>query len=124
MYAVMEETKKVCERNCQDYEALAQMTGKTITQIEADTTAPDAPALHKLSDSMSAEFDGGNITLYNTCAYNARRIVIITSEEMRELLTLYIDGCCPVCLEKIPQGDIVCNDCLEDARTARWLGPC
>ena len=44
MYDVMEETRKVCERNRRDYEAIAKLTGKTIAEIEADTTAPDKAA--------------------------------------------------------------------------------
>jgi len=37
----MERINVVCERNRRDYETLARMTGKTIAEIEADTTAPD-----------------------------------------------------------------------------------
>ena len=82
---------------------------------------PRKENLYKLSNSMGAEFDGGNIVLYDTRAYSAKRITVLTSEEMRALLTLYTDGCCPVCLKEIPEGDIVCDDCLEDARNMRRL---
>ena len=85
---------------------------------------PDHPGLHHLSDDMGVEFHGDNVVLYDIRAYSPRRLVVITPEEIAALLSLCADGCCPVCLEEIAQGDIICNDCLEDARTARWLGPC
>lgn len=46
---VLERIAKVRERNRQEYEALAQMAGKTIAEIEADLTAPD-PRLEKGED--------------------------------------------------------------------------
>lgn len=64
MYAVMEEIERVRERNRRDYEALAQMTGKTIAEIEADTTAPDpmAPNYETLAaeEPMLASEDSRN----------------------------------------------------------------
>lgn len=122
-YDVIEETRRVCEHNRRDYEALAKMSGKTIAEVEADTTAPDPSGehLHKLSSNMSVEFDGGNVVLYDTCAYNPRRLTMITAEEMAALLPLYTDGCCPICLEEIALHDIICDDCLERARNMRRL---
>ena len=38
---VIAETDAVCARNRRDYEALAEMTGQSIAEIEADTCAPD-----------------------------------------------------------------------------------
>lgn len=84
---------------------------------------PDHPNMHDLSDDMGAEFHGDNIVLYDTRAYSPRRLVVITSEEMAVLLPLYTDGCCPVCLEEIPEDDIICDECLENARNMRRLGP-
>lgn len=75
----------------------------------------------KLSDNIGAEFDGGNVTLYDTSTYSAKRLVIITAEEMTVLLPLYTDGCCPVCLEEIAEYDIICGECLENARNMRRL---
>jgi len=40
-YDVLAEIARVRERNRRDYEALAAMTGKSITELEADLTAPD-----------------------------------------------------------------------------------
>lgn len=124
MTNVMDEIKAVLKRNREDYEALAQMTGKTIAEIEADTTAPDPGkrALNKLSDRMSVEFDGGNVILYDIRACSTKRIVAITTAaEMEALWALYTDGCCPVCLKEIPLYDIVCDECLENARNMRHL---
>ena len=39
---VMDEMKAVRKRNREDYEALAKLTGKSIAEIEADTTVSDA----------------------------------------------------------------------------------
>jgi len=38
---VMAEIEAVRKRNREDYEAVAKLTGKSIAEIEADTTAPD-----------------------------------------------------------------------------------
>ena len=43
MTDIIERLNAVCEHNRKDYEAIARITGKTIAQIEADTTAPDLP---------------------------------------------------------------------------------
>lgn len=127
MYTVMEEIERVRERNRREYEGLAEMTGKTIAEIEEDLTAPDPGMegphkedLHKLSNRMVVEFDNGNIVLYDTRAHSAGP-TSITSEEMSALSVLYADGRCPACLGEIPEGDIVCDECLGNARAARWL---
>lgn len=41
MTSVIDQINAVRERNRREYEALAQMAGKTIAEIEADITAPD-----------------------------------------------------------------------------------
>jgi hypothetical protein len=41
MNDVMKEIEAVRKRNREDYEAVAELTGKTVAEIEADTTAPD-----------------------------------------------------------------------------------
>lgn len=42
--SVMDEIRLVQERNAADYEAVAQMTGQSVAEIEADTCAPDPGA--------------------------------------------------------------------------------
>lgn len=124
MTNVMDEINAVRKRNREDYEELAKMTGKTITEIEADTTAPDPSEnhLHKLSDSLSIEQDDlGGIVLYDTRGHSPQHIATITAGEMSDLRAFYDDGLCPICLKEIALYDIICDECLEDARNTRRL---
>ena len=77
--------------------------------------------IHRLDDETGVELDGGNVTIYDTRAYSPRRLTVLTSEEMQTLIALYTGGCCPVCFEEISQGDVVCNEHLEEARNNRRL---
>ena len=81
--------------------------------------------IHKLSNETGNEtgvkLQDGKAILYDMRAYSPRALIVIESEEMQALITLYTDGCCPVCFEEISQGDVVCNECLEAGRTNRWL---
>ena len=73
--------------------------------------------IHRLSDDLGATYDekDGSTVLWDTRAYSAQKGERLEPVEMNELMTLYTDGCCPICLDEIPQGDIVCDSCLDDA---------
>ena len=73
--------------------------------------------IHKLSDNLGATYDekDSSIVLWDTRGYSVRRVESLAAGEVNELMTLYVNGCCPVCLIEIPQGDIVCDSCLDDA---------
>jgi hypothetical protein len=77
--------------------------------------------LHKLSNRMGAELDGGNVILYDIQAHPAKRLAAITAGEMSDLRVFYDAGLCPVCLEEIAECDIICDECLENARNMRRL---
>jgi len=82
---------------------------------------PQVKGLKKLSDDMSATYDGAIVVLYDTRGYSQKRITVMTPEEATVLLALYTDGCCTICLKEIPEGDVVCDGCMEEARNVRWL---
>ena len=46
-------------------------------------------------------------------------IIVLSSDQMNELERFWHDGDCPVCLSKIPEGDVICDDCLRRATAAR-----
>lgn len=129
MHPVMEEIERTRERNCQNYEAIARLTGKTIAEIEADTTAPDpddGERINEISANIGVKFfkdDEDKVAiLYNTRTCPPRQITVITLREMLALVALFTDGWCPVCLaEEIPEGSILCDECLENARNMRRL---
>lgn len=78
--------------------------------------------IHRLSDELGTTYNSDNdsVRLYdNIEAYSPRRITMLTSEEMGELITFYLDGCCPVCFSEMPDGDIICDSCFSDAATKR-----
>ena len=77
--------------------------------------------IQQLSKDTGIELDGGEIILHDTQAYSTRRILVLTDEEARGLVTFYTGGCCPVCFKEIPEGDIVCDECLEAGRNNRRL---
>lgn len=47
--------------------------------------------------------------------------IVLDYSEMAELATLSQDGLCPICYDEIPDGNIICNSCLEDAAKAHGL---
>ena len=77
--------------------------------------------IQQLSNDTGVELDGGEIVLHDTRAYSTRRILVLTDEEVRRLVIFYTDGCCPVCFEEIADGDVVCDECLHEARNNRRL---
>jgi len=75
--------------------------------------------LNRLSDDMSVEVDDENVVLYSTQGHIPKCVAVITSDEMRALQVLYTDGRCPVCMVEIPEGDVICDACFDQARSRR-----
>jgi predicted amidophosphoribosyltransferase len=59
------------------------------------------------------------MVLYDTRAYSPRRLAVLSSAQMYELVAYWLNGLCPVCFTEIPKGDTICDDCLKKAVSAR-----
>ena len=70
---------------------------------------------YRLSDDLGVVGDGGDVTLFDIRAYTADFITALGWEEMRKLIEWYTDGICPVCGEDINFGEVVCDDCYDQA---------
>jgi len=60
--ALLEETERDCLRSAADYEALPRTTGRTIAEIEIDTTEPDQDIQAWTDGLMCAEHEGEAMT--------------------------------------------------------------
>jgi len=67
-YELAVELDAVTARNAADYEAVAQMTGATVAEVEADTCAPDPGAEDEEEANMTWQLDnsGGNFWMIRT----------------------------------------------------------
>lgn len=79
----------------------------------------DKNNLYRLNNELSVEIDGGHIAIWDTRDHSPIQVTTITSDEFMALQKLYLDGCCPRCWEEIPQDDIVCDSCFQQAQSKR-----
>jgi hypothetical protein len=75
--------------------------------------------IYRLSDNFGVIYnvsDGHSVTLYDISDFSEPvRKATLTAGEMNGLYNLWCDGCCPICLNAIPQDDIICVNCFRDA---------
>ena len=75
----------------------------------------ESSKVHKLSDHLGVRYDGGTI-LYDITGCSAIRREVLDDCEVNGLIMWYQDGLCPVCHEKINEGEIICDACFADAQ--------
>lgn len=61
------------------------------------------------------------LTIYDTTTDAAESLIVLSSDQMHELVTYWHDGYCPICFEEIPQGHQICQDCSKQEREI-WEG--
>lgn len=59
------------------------------------------------------------LVLYDMRAYTPRRLVVLSSDQMLELVAYWLDGLCPICFTEIRSRDTICDDCLMRAVSKR-----
>lgn len=95
------------------------MTAETLT---SDTPTTD---LHHLSERLGAVYGEAeaDIAIYeiSPLADKPEAKVRLTDGEMWALVEFYLDGCCTVCGNSIPQHHHLCHDCAVNEEQ-KWHG--
>jgi hypothetical protein len=77
--------------------------------------------VHNLGFGMGASWEPSQdaLKICDTSAETPKSMVILSSDQMNELTSYWLDGLCPICLVEIPLNDVVCDDCLDKAARRR-----
>jgi len=78
-------------------------------------------ALHNLGFGKGAVWEAHEdaLKIYDIGADPPKMMVSLTSDQMHTLVQYWRDGYCPICFAEIPLNDVICDDCLERANSAR-----
>lgn len=76
---------------------------------------PRSNETYKLGSELGCLYLSGAVCLYDIRGYSAQRITSIADEEMEQLTAWYYEGRCPICGTDIADGEIICNECYQQA---------
>lgn len=72
----------------------------------------------KLSSELGVDYNASLVVLYDIRGYSVTQIATLDDDEIEELIRWYTSGHCPACFQEINVDHIVCDDCLEQAKSA------